>query len=233
MPIQQGQCTVFKQNCLSGKENFAAGTSYVYKIALYTANADLSYATLAYTTTNEVAGGLNYTAITNGILQGAVNTDPGKTLFVTTTIGGRPLGDINNTGTVTSADSLAYLKWSQGVNTDPAQVAWIEGTLNPYIFANPITYAAYLNGAGANGYTTGGQILTPIVPASLDQTAYVSFNNVTWNPASFTCRGALIYNSTTNAAVAVLDFGSDKTCSGTFTVTFPTASSTTAIIRFS
>jgi hypothetical protein len=140
MTIQQGQCTVFKQNCLSGLENFASGTSYVYKIALYTANANLSYATTAYTTSNEVSG---------------------------------------------------------------------------------------------TGYTAGGKTLTPIVPASLDQTAYVSFNNVTWTGVSFTCRGALIYNSTTGAAVAVLDFGSDKQAGPNFVVTFPTASSTTAIIRFS
>jgi hypothetical protein len=140
MTIQQGQCTVFKKNCLSGLENFASGTSYVYKIALYTANADLSYATTAYTTTGEITG---------------------------------------------------------------------------------------------TGYTAGGKVLTPIVPASSDQTAYVSFNNVTWTSSAFTARGALIYNSTTNAAVAVLDFGADKTTTSSFTVTFPTASSTTAIIRFS
>ena len=124
MTIQQGQCTIFKQNCLSGKENFAVGTTQVYKIALYTANADLSYATTVYTTSNEVSG---------------------------------------------------------------------------------------------TGYTAGGQVLTIIPPTSYGQTAYLSFNNVTWTGVSFTCRGALIYNSTTNAAV----------------VTFPTASYTTAIIRFS
>ena len=140
MTIQQGQCTVFKQNCLSGLENFAAGTSYVYKVALYTANADLSYATLTYTTSNEISG---------------------------------------------------------------------------------------------TGYTAGGNTLTPIVPASSGQTAYVSFNNVTWTGVSFVCRGALIYNSTTNAAVAVLDFGNDKTAGPNFTITFPTADATSAIIRFS
>lgn len=139
MPIQQGQCTVFKKNCLSGLENFAAGTSYVYKIALYTAFAELSYNTLIYTTTNEITG---------------------------------------------------------------------------------------------TGYTAGGNTLTPIVPATDEQVAYISFQNTTWNPASFTARGALIYNSTTNAAVAVLDFGSDKTATNTFTVTFPTADATNAIIRF-
>jgi hypothetical protein len=140
MAIQQGQCTVFKKNCLSGLENFAAGTSYVYKIALYTALADLSYETLVYTTSNEITG---------------------------------------------------------------------------------------------TGYTAGGNTLTRIVPATDGQIAYISFQNVTWNPANFTARGALIYNSTTNAAVAVLDFGSNKTATNTFTVTFPTADATNAIIRLS
>ena len=83
------------------------------------------------------------------------------------------------------------------------------------------------------GYAAGGKTLTNIVPASGDGAAYVSFQNVTWSGSGFTARGALIYNSTTNAAVAVLDFGNDKTATTTFTVTFPTASSTTAIIRFS
>ena len=88
------------------------------------------------------------------------------------------------------------------------------------------------------GYTTGGEVLTvsqvPTYDASND-TAYVSFSNVTWTSVSFTTRCALIYNSTTGAAVAVLDFGSDKTntAAGTFTVNFPTATSTTSILRIS
>jgi hypothetical protein len=139
MTIQQGQCTIFKKNCLSGLENFAVGTSYVYKIALYTANADLSYTTTAYTTVGEVVG---------------------------------------------------------------------------------------------TGYTAGGNTLTVIPPATSDLTAYLSFATTTWNPASFTTRGALIYNSTTGAAVAVLDFGADKTPTSTFTITFPTNDAANAIIRF-
>ena len=63
--------------------------------------------------------------------------------------------------------------------------------------------------------------------------AYVSFNNVTWSPAVFTCRGALIYNSTTGAAVCVLNFGSDKSCSSTFTITFPADDVSNAVIRIS
>jgi hypothetical protein len=140
--ITQGQCTIFKQNCLSGLENFAVGTPYTYKIALYTASANLDETTLTYAgTTGEVVG---------------------------------------------------------------------------------------------TGYTATGKPLTiSQVPTSSGVTAYVSFANVTWNPASFTTRGALIYNSTTGAAVAVLNFGADKTPTTSFTITFPTADAQDAIIRFS
>ena len=81
------------------------------------------------------------------------------------------------------------------------------------------------------GYTAGGKDLTDVAPASANNIAYISFDNVTWDPASFTAAGALIYNANTNAAVCVLSFGSDKTATSTFTVTFPTASSSTAVIR--
>jgi hypothetical protein len=139
--ITQGQCTIFKQNCLSALENFAVRTPYTYKIALYTASADLDETTLAYTTVGEVVG---------------------------------------------------------------------------------------------TGYTAGGITLTISQrPTSSGVTAYISFSNVTWNPASFTTRGALIYNSTTGAAVAVLNFGADKIPTTSFTITFPTADAQDAIIRFS
>ena len=140
--IVQGQTTIFKKNVLSALENFAVGTPYTYKIALYDANANLDNTTLAYTSINEVVG---------------------------------------------------------------------------------------------TGYTAGGEVLT-VIPPSSDTTvndAWISFNNVTWSPASFTTRGALIYNATTGAACFVLNFGSDKTAVNTFTVTFPTADATNAIIRIS
>ena len=140
--IIQGLTTIFKQNCLSGLENFAVGTPYTYKIALYNGNANLDNTITAYTTTNEITG---------------------------------------------------------------------------------------------TGYTAGGKVLT-IIPPAIDNTAntaYISFANVLWSPAAFTCRGALIYNSTTGAAVCVLNFGSDKTCNNTFTVTFPADNAANAIIRFS
>jgi len=140
--IIQGQTTQFKVNLLSGLENFAVGTPYVYKIALYNANANLTNSTTTYTSTNEVVG---------------------------------------------------------------------------------------------TGYTAGGQILTIINPPTGDTAnniAWISFANVTWN-AALTARGALVYNSTTNAACFVLNFGNDITSNKTFTVTFPTAGSTTAVTTIS
>lgn len=136
--ITQAMCTVFKTNLLSGLENFAVGTTYTYKIALYTADADLSADTLTYSTAHEVVGA---------------------------------------------------------------------------------------------GYAAGGKPLTVVPPVSSGTTAFVSFANVTWDPASFVCKAALIYNASTNAAVAVLDFGEEKTAVNSFTVTFPTANATTAIVR--
>lgn len=142
--IVQGQTTAFKTHILQGLENFAVGTPYTYKIALYTGNAILNNSTTAYTTANEVSG---------------------------------------------------------------------------------------------SGYTAGGKQLFIVPPASdfVSSVAYLSFLPVTWTGVAFTTRCALIYNSTTGASVAVLDFGSDKTstAASTFTITFPTPTATNAIIRIS
>jgi hypothetical protein len=144
MTILQGQTTAFKANILSGVENFTLSSPYVYKVALYTSNANLTNSTATYaSTTNEIVG---------------------------------------------------------------------------------------------TGYTAGGKTLVISNAPTQDTTnnvAYISFSNAVWSPATFTCRAALIYNSTTGASVAVLDFGSDKSCSNSFTITFPTATSTSAIIRIS
>ena len=84
----------------------------------------------------------------------------------------------------------------------------------------------------ASGYTAGGDNLT-VTQGISSGTAFVSFNTVSWSGA-FTVRGALIYKSGSgNPAICVLDFGSDKTSTTTFTVTFPTASATDALIRLS
>jgi hypothetical protein len=83
------------------------------------------------------------------------------------------------------------------------------------------------------GYTAGGNTLTVSqIPTSSGTTAFIDFADTTWSSATITARGALIYNSTDNTAVAVLDFGSDKTSTaGDFTIVFPTADATNAILR--
>ena len=84
----------------------------------------------------------------------------------------------------------------------------------------------------ASGYTASGVTLT-VEKGITDNTAFISFENATIS-AAFTARGALIYKSGSgNPAICVLDFGSDKTSTATFTVTFPTASSADALIRLS
>ena len=84
------------------------------------------------------------------------------------------------------------------------------------------------------GYTAGGKTLTGVTVLTSGTTAYVDFADLTWNPAVFTARGALIYNaSKSNKAIAVLDFGADKTASTIFTVQMPANTATSALIRFS
>ena len=137
MAIQQGLCSSFKQESWLGIHDLDTD---VLKMALYTAAADLSQATTAYTTSGEVTG---------------------------------------------------------------------------------------------TGYAAGGETLTNVQVLLSGTTAYVTFDNPTWANASFVCRGALIYNtSKANRAIAVLDFGADKTASGTFTVQLPAATAAAALLRF-
>jgi hypothetical protein len=137
MPILQGMCSSFKQESWLAIHDLDTDT---LKMALYTANANLSQATTVYTTSDEVVG---------------------------------------------------------------------------------------------TGYTAGGEVITGAQVLLSGTTAYVTFNNPVWTGASFTCRGGLIYNSSkANRAIAVIDFGADKTASGTFTVQLPASTATTALLRF-
>jgi hypothetical protein len=85
-----------------------------------------------------------------------------------------------------------------------------------------------------SGYIAGGNVITGVTVQSSGTTAYLDFADVVWNPAAFTARGALIYNTSLgNLALAVLDFGADKTATTTFTVQMPANTASSAIIRFS
>ena len=94
-------------------------------------------------------------------------------------------------------------------------------------------YSATNEVANTGTYSAGGAQLTPITVSSSGYTAYVGFPNISWTGA-ITARCALIYNETQgNKSVAVLDFGSDKTSVGTFTITMPANTATAALIRSS
>jgi len=112
-------------------------------------------------------------------------------------------------------------------------------TSSATLTAATTAYSATNEVSGTN-YVAGGGALTPVDPTSSGTTALLDFVDETWSTATITARGALIYNTTpnttsialTNPAVIVLDFGGDKTSTaGDFTVVFPTADSSNAIIR--
>jgi hypothetical protein len=111
-------------------------------------------------------------------------------------------------------------------------------TIKMALYTNAATLdedtAAYtaVGEVSASGYTAGGVTLT-VEKGIANNTAFISFENVTISNAAFTARGALIYKDPVVAAICVLDFGSDKTSTNTFIVTFPTASSADALIRIS
>ncbi|MFN9193833.1 MAG: hypothetical protein ACK5V2_09030 [Pseudomonadota bacterium] len=105
-------------------------------------------------------------------------------------------------------------------------------TANASLNPTTTTYAS-ANEVTAAGYTAGGVVLSGVTLTLNNGAACLSFDNPTWAGVNFVCRGALIYNaSKANRAIAVLDFGADKTASGTFVVPIPANTSSTAIIRF-
>jgi hypothetical protein len=134
---------------------------------------------------------------------------------------------------LTNSFKQEMLQAEQNIVTDTLRMALytafadVGPTTTVYTTANEVS---------GTGYTAGGEIVTGAT-VSVDVqsgTVYVNFDNVSWPGASFTARGALIYNVTRgNKTIAVLDFGSDKIFSSTSnTVTMPVNSATTALIRF-
>jgi hypothetical protein len=122
----------------------------------------------------------------------------------------------------------------QGVHdltTDVIKIALY--TANADLNENTTVYSATNEVANTGTYVAGGAQLTPITVSSSGYTAFVGFPNISWTGA-ITARCALIYNVTQgNKSIAVLDFGSDKTSTTTFTITMPANTATAALIRSS
>jgi len=121
----------------------------------------------------------------------------------------------------------------QDLSTDTLYMALYDGfaTLGP-----TTTVYSTTNEVTGTGYTAGGVEVTGVTinTDTNTNTVYINFDNVSWPGASFTARGALIYNSSqSNKSIAVLDFGSDKIfSSASNTVVMPTNSASTALLRF-
>ena len=133
--------------------------------------------------------------------------------------------------TLTTSFKLGMVQAEQDLATDVLKIALY--TAFSDIGPNTTVYTTD-NEVVGTGYTAGGELLTGVtIAASTNGVIYINFDNVVWSPAAFTCRGALIYNVTqANKSVAVLDFGSDKTSTNTFTITMPVNTATTALLRF-
>ena len=126
--------------------------------------------------------------------------------------------DVFKTGLMTGAFNFSSGSFYMALYTNNA-------TLN----ASTTAYTSVGEASGGN-YVAGGQLLAGAAVAISNNVAYLTFNNPSWT-GSITARGALIYKTGDNGAVCVLDFGNDKTSTNTFTVQFPAASNTSAIIR--
>jgi methanogenic corrinoid protein MtbC1 len=130
---------------------------------------------------------------------------------------------------LTTSFKQQMLTGAQNLSTDTLKIALytalasIDETTTEYTTTNEIV---------GTGYTAGGVTLSNVTISTSQTTAYVTFDNPTWDPASLTARGALIYNNTqSNASIAVIDFGSDKTMSPAFVIQMPANTASTALIR--
>ena len=116
------------------------------------------------------------------------------------------------------------------LSTDTIKMALYTGNVS--LGAETTVYSTS-NEVVASGYTAGGNVLTGVAISTSGYTAYVNWANTSWT-AALTARCALIYNaSKANRAIAVVDFGADKTSTTTFLVTMPANTATTALIRSS
>ena len=132
--------------------------------------------------------------------------------------------------TLTTSFKQEVLLGVHDLATDTLKMALYEAEAN--LGAGTTVYGT-ANEVVGSGYVAGGNVLTGVTVQTSGTTAFVDFADSVWNPASFTARGALIYNASKgNKSIAVLDFGSDKTATTSFTVQMPPNTATAALIRF-
>jgi hypothetical protein len=130
---------------------------------------------------------------------------------------------------LTTSFKVDILNGKQNVASDTLKIALYTALAT---LDQSTTVYTPVNEVSGTGYVAGGQSLSNVtINSTSNGIVYVSFSNPVWNPAGFTARGALIYNSTRqDASVAVLDFGSDKVANP-FTITLPPDTASSALIR--
>jgi hypothetical protein len=134
--------------------------------------------------------------------------------------------------TQTLVTSFKKESWQaiHNLETDVLKIALYTGAATLSASTTAYTVTGETTGPG---YTAGGNTLTGVTLTTDGTTAYVDFADTAWTGANFTARGALIYNSSkANRAIAVLDFGADKTAINTFTIQMPANGASTALLRF-
>lgn len=131
---------------------------------------------------------------------------------------------------VCNSFKMEVLVGTHDIQTDDIRIALFQSTA---VLSQDTTVYDIAGEASGAGYTAGGIQLTGITRVIMNNVAVVDFDDVVWVNASITARGALIYNKTkANKAIAVYDFGEDKTSSeGDFTLAMPAATDTDAVIR--
>jgi hypothetical protein len=127
----------------------------------------------------------------------------------------------------------ALLDGEMDFSSDTAQTFKIALYTSSATLDATTTAYSVTNEVSGTGYSAGGNTLSVVAPTTSGTTAFLDFADTTWSTATITARGALIYQSGgSNPAVAVLDFGGDKTSTaGDFTIQFPTADASNAIVR--
>lgn len=127
----------------------------------------------------------------------------------------------------------ALLDGEMDFSSDTSQVFKIALFTSSATLGAATTAYTTSNEVTGSGYTAGGNTLTVVAPTTSGTTAFIDFNDTTWSAATITARGALIYKSGgSNPAVAVLDFGADiASTNGDFTIQFPVADASNAILR--
>jgi len=213
MAITTAMCSSFKQQCWKGKHNFTT-TGFTV-----TGSSTSSTAYTSVSSMTDIVPGMTFTG-----------TNVGASSVVTAIVSSSAFtSSVASTGTI-SGGTLTF------TNPQATAIKLAMYTSTASLDATTTAYSATNEASGTN-YTAGGSALTfsASMPSLTTTTAWMDFADLVFSTATVTARGCMIYNSYAglNQAISVHDFGADKTStSGDFTIVFPSADSTNAILRF-